>query len=180
MRIIAGKYGGQHLVSFQASHIRPTSDRVKESLFNKLREKAAVARVLDLFCGTGSLGIEALSRGSQSVTFVDDNAKSLAIVKRNLEKLQVSEDYQLIKKDVFRYLKAYVDEPFDLILIDPPFTESLADQVLRALAGSKVLASGTLVAIEAGPREKVADDYSPLVCFDRRDFGDKTLCLLKV
>ena len=83
MRIISGKFKGRSLISFKASHIRPTTDRVKESLFNKIQGETEGARVLDLFAGTGSLGLEALSRGAAFVHFVDDSPVSLKILKQN-------------------------------------------------------------------------------------------------
>lgn len=180
MRIIGGKYGGQHLVSFQASHIRPTSDRVKESLFNILRNELEGLRVLDLFSGTGSLGLECLSRGASSVLFVDANPKSIDILKKNIEKLKVKEDHQILKKDVFRFLKSYEDEAFDLILVDPPFTEEIAHDVMVGLGDSKVFHSGTRIAIESGRKEKIEKAYKRLRCYDVREFGDKYLSLFKV
>lgn len=180
MRIIGGKYGGQHLVSFQASHIRPTTDRVKESLFNILRDEVEGISVVDLFCGTGNLGLEALSRGAGTVTFVDDNPKSIHIVKQNLEKLKVTEPHQVIKKDVFRFLKSFQEASFDLILIDPPFTEEIAHDVMGALAESKLFHSNSKATIESGRREKIEDVYGVWRRYDVREFGDKTLSLYKV
>jgi 16S rRNA (guanine966-N2)-methyltransferase len=175
MRIISGKYKGHQLVSFQADHIRPTTDRVKESLFNKIQGEVVEARVLDLFSGTGNLGIEALSRGARAVTFVELSKKSIAILEKNLTKLKINEPYQIVQKDVLSFLRGYAGEPFDLIFIDPPFTEEMADDVMRAVASSKVFHEQTLIMIESGRREKIVDDYSPLARYDVREFGDKYL-----
>src|ERR1700753_2948061 len=112
MRIIGGKYKGHHLTSFQASHIRPTNDRGKESLFNIWQADVEDARVLDLFSGTGNLGIEALSRGAREVTFVDKNRKSIEILKKNLEKLRVDEPHKIVMKDALSFLKQET-EPYD-------------------------------------------------------------------
>jgi 16S rRNA (guanine966-N2)-methyltransferase len=174
LRIISGKYKGQ-LVSFKADHIRPTTDRVKESQFNILQGAFEDARVLDLFAGTGSLGIEALSRGAREVVFVEQNAKSIAIIKKNLEKLKVIEPCQIIAKDVLKFLKAYDGEPFDVIFVDPPFTEAMADAVMLAASTSKISHSGTILTIESGRREKITDDYSTFIRYDVREFGDKFL-----
>ena len=89
MRIISGKFKGRVLVSFEASNIRPTMDRVKETLFNKWMRHVEDARVLDLFAGTGNLGLEALSRGALHVSFVEKNLKSIQIVKKNIELLKI-------------------------------------------------------------------------------------------
>lgn len=178
MRIISGKYKGQQLVSFQADHIRPTTDRVKETLFNKLMGYFEEAQVVDLFCGTGNLGLEALSRGAAHVTFVDVNKKSLDITRRNLEKLKVpSEQFQMILGDVIRYLKNYSGTTKDVILIDPPFTEKMADEVLKALSNSKILSGNSIIAIESGLKEKIEEQYGDLHRFDAREYGDKTLSL---
>ena len=175
MRVIAGRYKGHQLVSFDADHLRPTTDRVKGSIFNKLQTLTAGARFLDLFAGTGSLSIEALSRDAGSVTSVENNAKSLKILKQNLNKLKITEGIKIEPFDVFKYLKKYQEQAFDVILVDPPFTQKLANEVMQAIASSAVIGSGTVVVIESGKHEPIADDYAPLVLQDRRDYGDKKL-----
>ena len=179
MRIISGKYKGQSLVSFQADHIRPTTDRVKESMFNIIQAAIPDAKVVDLFSGTGSLGIEALSRGAQSVVFVEKNKKSIAILEKNLEKLKVSEPFQIVNKEVLSYLKSYAGEAFDVVFADPPFTEQMAHDVILAVDTSKVMGESTLFLIESGRREKVLDDYPHLTRYDVREFGDKYLSFFR-
>ena len=100
MRIIAGRFRGHQLVSFNADHIRPTTDRVKESIFNKLQNDVPGGRVLDLFSGTGNLAIESLSRGAESVVAVEMSKKSLAIIRKNLEKLGIKGEIQVVGDDV--------------------------------------------------------------------------------
>lgn len=175
MRVISGKFKGHRLVSFDADHLRPTMDRVKESLFNKIQTRTAGARFLDLFSGTGSLSIEALSRDAASVVAVENSAKSLKILRENLAKLKIKEGIQVQPMDVFKFLERFDGEPFDVIMVDPPFTQKLADQVMTALAVSKVHGPGTLIFIESGTREPIGDSYSPLNLLDRREYGDKTV-----
>lgn len=175
MRIISGKYKGLYLASFQADHIRPTTDRVKESQFNILSSEIEGARVLDLFSGTGSLGLEAISRGAKEVVFVDKNKKSIAILMKNIEKLKITEPHQVVQKDVITFLRNYQGEPFDVIFADPPFTEEMAHDVMLALDQSKVFAPHTIITIESGRREKVEDCYTFLGKYDVREFGDKFL-----
>lgn len=175
MRIISGKYKGHQLVSFQADHIRPTTDRVKETLFNKIQGDVDGARVLDLFSGTGNLGIEAISRGASEVVFVEKNKKSIAILEKNMAKLKISEPYQIVQKDVLPFLKNYEGAAFDVIFVDPPFTEEMAHDVMVVLSQSKVFHEQSLIMIESGRREKIVDDYSPLARYDVREFGDKSL-----
>lgn len=175
MRIIAGKYKGHHLTNFQADHIRPTTDRVKESLFNIIQIYVDGARVLDLFSGTGNLGLEALSRGASEVLFVEKNKKSITILEKNIEKLRLTEPYRILQKDVLSFLKSYEGEPFDVVFADPPFTEEMAHDVILAADHSKAFKSDTIMAIESGRREKVELEYETLVRYDQREFGDKFL-----
>jgi 16S rRNA (guanine966-N2)-methyltransferase len=180
LRIISGKFKGQHLVSFKADHIRPTTDRVKETVFNILQSEITGARVLDLFSGTGNLGIESLSRDCAEVTFVEKNKKSLGILSENLSKLKIVDGFRIVPQDVFKFAKAYVGEGFDVIFADPPFTESIADQVVQAVNDSNLFHHATILAIESGRREKILDDYSKLTRYDFREFGDKFLSLYRV
>lgn len=176
MRIISGKYRGHQLVAFKADHIRPTTDRVKETLFNKIQFQIEGANVADLFCGTGNLGIEALSRGARFCTFVEKNPKSLTISRQNLEKLKVpKEQYKIINMDVLAFLRSYKGEPFDVILADPPFTEKMAHAVMEAASQSEGFAEHTILAIESEKKERMDDRYGALVRYDQKDYGDKYL-----
>ncbi|WII70750.1 16S rRNA (guanine(966)-N(2))-methyltransferase RsmD [Bdellovibrio sp. 22V] len=178
MRIIAGKYRGHQLVAFKADHIRPTTDRVKETLFNKIQFQLEGAKVLDLFCGTGNLGIEALSRDATFCTFVEKNPKSLSITRQNLEKLRVPADqYKIINMEVLSFLKAYRGEPFDIIFADPPFTEKMAHFVMEAASQSAAFAAHTIMAIESERKERMEDRYGALVRYSTKEFGDKYLSM---
>lgn len=176
MRIIAGKYRGHNLVSFKADHIRPTTDRVKETLFNKIQFDIPGARVVDLFCGTGNLGIESLSRDAAFCTFVEKNPKSLTITRQNLEKLKVpTEQYKIIAMDVIGFLKTYEGEPFDIVIADPPFTEKMAHAVVEAASESACFGKHTFMAIESEKKERMDERYGVLVRFDQKHYGDKYL-----
>ena len=176
MRIISGRFKGRVLASFQADHIRPTTDRVKESLFNKWMGYTEGSRVLDLFSGTGNLGLEALSRGCRHVDFVEMNPKSIAIIKKNIEMLKLEKsEYDIFKQDVLLFLKKYNGEPYDLIFIDPPFTEKMAHQVMEALDSSKCFGENTLIAIESVKKERIDESYVNLWRYDFNDYGDKVL-----
>lgn len=120
MRIISGKYKGRHIISSKNNRIRPTTNRNKEFIFNILNGFVKDARVLDLFSGSGSLGLEALSRGAGSATFVDNSFSSLKILQRNISRIKPKEDYQVVQKNVLTFLRQN-KERFDLILADPPF-----------------------------------------------------------
>lgn len=176
MRIIAGKFKGLHLVSFKADHIRPTTDRVKETLFNILMGQFEDVKVLDLFAGTGNLGLEALSRGAQKVIFVEKHPKSIHILEANLKQLKVDKgDYQIIKKDVLGFLKSDFSETYDVIFADPPFTEKMAHDVMLHLQNAKCVGDQSIIAIESQKKERMEELYGDLKRFDARDFGDKVL-----
>ena len=173
MRIISGKYRGHQLVGFKGSHIRPTTDRVKESVFNILAPEVDGARILDLFSGTGNLMIEALSRGAASVDAVEQHPGSLKVIRANLEKLKIEHGFKIVASDVFKFLKKYNDAPYDIIFVDPPFTEKWADRVLTELSLSKVFGPHTIIMIEAASKEKVGETYNSLKKYKERHFGDK-------
>lgn len=175
MRIISGRFRGRNLVSFRADHIRPTTDRVKESIFNKLQGLFDGARVLDLFAGTGNLTCEAVSRGAAHVDAVELHHKSIAIIRENLELLRIDGEVAVIQQDVLRFLREFKGKPYDVIFADPPFTEKLADQVLELLSKSEAVGSDTTVVIEAGAHELVKPEYPGLVRADLRDYGDKNV-----
>lgn len=174
MRIIAGKYGGRKLVHFKADHIRPTTDRVKEAIFNKIQFSIEGAEILDLFSGTGNLAFEALSRGAGQVVAVELSKKSLAIMEKNKELLQVGGELKIIGKDVRKYLKT-ADQKFRYILIDPPFTEKMADEVLQCLSESQCFDGNTEVFIESSAHEVTREAYGSMKLKGQKNYGDKFL-----
>ncbi len=156
MRIIAGKHCGRVLAEFKGQDIRPTSDRVKESLFQILSEKLVGARVLDLFCGSGALGIESISRGAKYVVFNDISKDSLAVCKKNLA--AVKEEGELHVHD-YRSCLATVSGKFDIIFADPPYREEFTAEILKIVAARKLLAKDGLVVIESEREESAAEGW---------------------
>lgn len=179
MRVIAGKLKGRRLASFKAGHIRPTTDRVKETLFNILQFDVPGARVLDLFSGTGSLAIEAWSRGAGYVQAVENNKTSLRILSDNLRTLGLAREIKVVPQDVFELVKKYKGEPFDIVFADPPFTEKWAHDVMNALSASQVCRPGGLVVIEASSHERIDEEYGEFKLLDKRDFGDKSASIFR-
>lgn len=175
MRVIAGKYGGRKLVAFKASHIRPTTDRIKEVIFNKLQFTIDEAQVLDLFSGTGNLAFEALSRGASSVVAVEMSQASVRVIEKNMSSLGVGEELQIIQSDVYKFLRKPVGEPFDIIFVDPPFTKKMASEVLLAISKSNVYHQNTDLFIESTAQESVLDEYGPMHLKKRQSYGDKFL-----
>lgn len=180
MRIISGKYKGHQLHQFSADHIRPTTDRVKETLFNILQNDLAEARVLDLFSGTGNLGLESISRGASEVCFVESHPKSIEIIRKNIEKLKIAEGYKIINRDVIKFIQNPPDTAFDIIFADPPFTKQMADEVMSTMSKSTLFATHTIMAIESARKEKLEREYGDLICTDQREFGDKILSFLLI
>jgi 16S rRNA (guanine966-N2)-methyltransferase len=177
MRIISGRFKGRQLVAFKSPHIRPTTDRVKETIFNILMHDVAEAQVLDLFSGTGNLGLEALSRGARSVLFVEHSRDSLRIISENIKLLKVESETAIKSQDVFKFLKNFKGEPKGLILCDPPFTEKIGHEVMQAIVASPIAIAGAKLVIESGKHERIDELYEDKAqgsfrLLDRRDFGD--------
>ncbi len=174
MRIVGGTYRSRALFSFEGEDIRPTSDKVRESLFNILQNRIYGCRFLDLFCGTGAMGIEALSRGAEYVVFNDRARTSVALTKRNLEKLNISEKIKVYNTDALIFLKTTV-EKFDVVYIDPPYKSQLGIEALKI--ASVVLKEDGIVVFED---EKLFEDkVDGLDCYDRRKYGRVHLAFFK-
>lgn len=146
MRVISGKYRGLNLAEFRGSDIRPTADRVKESLFNILSYKIMGATVLDLFCGSGSLGIECLSRGAKFVHFNDISPASIAVLNKNLYRLR-GEKYAVTTGDWLPCVRA-LKQKFDLAFIDPPYADDCGIRAIEELASRKLVYSGGMIVYE--------------------------------
>lgn len=183
MRIIGGARRGLRLANVgegdAAAHLRPTSDRVREAIFNLLinahGNPVAGARVLDLFAGTGALGLEALSRGAAEVTFVDDGAKALALVKANIAKLRAEAETHVIRQDA-RRLGQNAGMPFGLVFLDPPYGKGLGEQALVGALKGGWLAPGAMVVWEEGAAPHVPEGFATA---DQRKYGDTVVTLLK-
>ena len=169
MRVIAGEWRGQPLKAPPGAATRPTSDRVREALFSILASRIPDARVLDLFAGSGALGLEALSRGAQSATFVDDAAAAIRAIEANLAALQGQAEVR--RTDALRFLDAARRDgaQYDLIFLDPPYrlAERLAPALSEALPA--VLAPGAVAVAESDRRAPLALD---LPLHDERRYGD--------
>jgi len=165
LRVVGGKYRSRVLKDFSGEKIRPTADKVKESLFNILGDFIAGKRVLDLFSGTGAIGIECLSRGAKSVTFTDADKDSLNIVKANLNNL--NEEQTVILIDAISFLER-TTEKFDFIFIDPPYNSDLGERALKVIQDKKLLTDDGIAVFET-EKENINIDY--LYLFDNRKYG---------
>ena len=165
MRIVGGKYKSRVLCELKDENIRPTSDMVRESPFNILQNKIYGAKFLDLFCGTGAMGIEALSRGAAFTAFNDADKKSLALLKKNLDKLKVDEDYKIYNLDALELLKRGGE--YDIIYIDPPYKTDLGVKALN-IASNALKDSGIVIFEDEKPFD---GEVQGLTVYDRRKYG---------
>ncbi|WP_411846595.1 16S rRNA (guanine(966)-N(2))-methyltransferase RsmD [Roseibacillus persicicus] len=175
MRIIAGTHRGTRLKE-PANVTRPTSDRVREAIFNVLRHVVPEAKVLDLFAGTGALGLEALSRGSKSCTFVEMDAQALRCLRDNLAHTKFPEG-RIVESDVFRFLEKFRDpQPYDLIFADPPyFRNGSADLAGPLLSEPLPLAHEGILVLEVESERTTPEDLPYLNLVKRKDYGKTSI-----
>ncbi len=147
MRVITGKARGVQLKTPDGLLTRPTTDRVKEALFSIIQFELPAARVLDLFGGTGQLGIEALSRGAKSAVFVDQREDACRLIRENLKRTRLEADAKVVRSDYLDYLKRCRDK-FDIILLDPPYAEVFLENALKCIAEIDILHSGGIIVAE--------------------------------
>lgn len=132
MRIVAGRFRGRALYGPDGNWLRPTADRMKESIYNVLQARFPGARVLDLYAGTGNLGLEALSRGAARVVLVEQARRALQLIQRNVETLGVAAEVEVVSADAVRYVAGVGPECFDVVLADPPYDCGAEDALLAA------------------------------------------------
>lgn len=175
MRVIAGVAKGRRLVAPTGDRTRPTSDRVKESWFSSLQPVLGGAHVLDLYAGSGGLGLEALSRGAAAVTFVERDRRALDALRTNLAAVDLP-GATVVARDVHQALtEPLVDAPFDVVVADPPYATDQAELTRLLAALLRHLAAGAVVTLERGRREPAPSWPAELIADDPRRYGDTTL-----
>lgn len=181
MRIVGGEFRGRRLVAPATGATRPTSDRAREALFNKLQhahgDPVRDARVLDLFAGTGALGLEALSRGARFCLFVDINADARACIRENIETLALQGCTKIFRRDGTRLGEIGTMAPFDLVFMDPPYRKNLPERALASLRDGAWLTSGAFCVVE----EDAGARFEPVAGFrsvDQMKQGNSSLYLL--
>ena len=182
MRVVGGRLKGRTLASPSSRDIRPTADRLRESLFNILLhaydDPIEGARVLDLFAGTGALGIEAVSRGAKFTLFVDNGAEARALLRNNVEALGLGGVTKVYRRDATRLGPAHPMEPFALVFLDPPYRMKLAEQALLSLRDGGRLARAALLVVEEA---KAAEFSAPegFAELERRVYDDTEFTFLR-
>ncbi|SNB45770.1 16S rRNA (guanine(966)-N(2))-methyltransferase RsmD [Geobacter sp. DSM 9736] len=180
MRIVAGSAKGRKLLVPKGQRVRPTADRVKEAVFSILKTLLGDldgCRVLDIFAGTGNLGIEALSRGAASAVFIDNHRESALTIEKNIRLAGFSEKCRIIQSDALRALQAIEKERirFRLVFLDPPYRIGFAEKVLNHLGTSTVIEPGAVIVTEHSLQENLQDRFGNLQKFDARTYGDTAL-----
>jgi 16S rRNA (guanine966-N2)-methyltransferase len=180
MRIVGGQHRGRTLVAPRSRDIRPTSDRLRESLFNILAhgydDPVTGARVLDLFAGTGALGLEAMSRGAAFALLVDDGAEARALIRQNVEALGLGGTTRIFRRDATKLGDVHPNEPFSLVFLDPPYGRGLAGQALAsARAGGWLTRDALIVVEEAADAFAVPEGFTEI---ERRRYDDTEIVFL--
>lgn len=171
MRIISGEYKGRILRSVKKAKIRPSSDKVKGSIFNVLKDEVEGKKVLDLFAGSGNLGIEALSCGAEFVTFVDSSSRSIKIIKRNLESLNLDKRSKTVGKDCLRVLPK-LHGKFGIVFADPPYLCDFAQKVIDSVVKYDLLEKDGILVLEHHKKETFKCPEDELSYIKARRFGD--------
>lgn len=172
MHIISGKYRGKKLKGFEVDGTRPTMDRVKESLFGMIQSYVGDSRVLDLFAGSGALGLEAISNGAREAYLVDNNIEAIKVIRDNIKNMD--DDIKVIKSDYKKFLKE-TDEKFDIIFLDPPYRKGLMGKALRVIEERDLLKEGGLVVCEY----EYDDFETNLDLFKEKSYGFKKIKIFK-
>lgn len=161
MRIITGTARGVNLVTLEGEEItRPTTQRTKEGIFSAIQFELANRRVLDLFSGCGQMALEALSRGAQSAVMIDESAEAVEIIKTNAKKTGLIKSCRISRMDYSEYLKsANGREKFDLIFLDPPYSKSIKDEILKKITRTDIIADGCIIVCETDKDEIDGDVY---------------------
>ncbi|MFN0218850.1 MAG: 16S rRNA (guanine(966)-N(2))-methyltransferase RsmD [Hyphomicrobium sp.] len=183
MRIVAGKFRGRALVAPDDKAVRPTSDRVRESVFNILAHGVndfdlQGARVIDLFAGTGALGLEAMSRGAAYALFVEDDTSARALIRRNVEAFELTGETRIFRRDATDLGGIGNIAPFNLAFLDPPYGKGLGETALESLVGGGWLAPGAICVIE----ERAGADITlppALTLLDSRTYGDTEVRIMR-
>lgn len=176
MRIVGGKFKGHGLAAPAGQSTRPTTDRVRESIFNILAHGIAGfsiddARVLDLFAGTGAMGLEAVSRGARFCQFVEDSAEARGIIRRNADALGIIGLVKIWRRDATLLGPCAPQPPFDIVFADPPYGRQLGEKALVSVVDGGWLKPGGVAVLEEAQKAEV-NEIAGLVLRDRRDYGD--------
>ena len=178
MRVISGRARGVVLKAPDGSKTRPTIDRVKEAMFSIIQFELPGARILDLFGGTGQIGIEALSRGAKSAICIDASAEARRLINENLSRTMLSTDAKVIHSDYLAYLKS-CNEIFDIIFLDPPYAEAFLENALKMITEIDILQSGGIIVTERPLGKELPCEYAGYVSSKDYKYGKVLLSIYR-
>lgn len=181
MRVIAGEHKGRPLAAVPGKGTRPTTDKVKESIFNMIGPYFDGGWALDLYAGTGSLGIEALSRGMEKAVFVELDPRAFAVVKENIAALHLQNQAEAYRNDARRALKALAkrEVQFDAVFLDPPYAKQKIEEEIAILQESSLLAPEAWIVAEHDAADQLADRIGACVCERSATYGDTTITIYR-
>ena len=178
MRVITGKARGVQLKTPDGMTTRPTTDRVKEALFSIIQFEIPTARVLDLFGGTGQLGIEALSRGAKSAVFVDAGEPACRLIRENLKRTKLENEAKVVRSDYLDYLKR-CREKFDIIFLDPPYAEVFLENSLKCITEIDILQTGGIIVTERPVGKELPWDFEGFTRSKDYKYGNTVLTIYR-
>lgn len=179
LRIIAGQYRSRRLATPEGQDTRPTLDRVREALFNILGDRVVESRFIDLFAGSGAIGLEALSRGASHVTFVETALPAVRALRSNIESLKISaSEFTIVHQDALTYLRAAVTNPADILFADPPYSPEALVGLLAELIPQQISAEG-LIVIQHFAKDSLPAPHAGLTITDQRTYGKSSLSFLQ-
>ena len=180
MKVISGKLKGRKIIGYDIEGTRPTMDRVKESLFGSIQDYIDGSVVLDLFAGSGNLGIEAISNGSLKCYFVDNNKKCIYIIKDNIKQFHIEDNSVVIQSDYRQVLKYFKDNSikFDIIFIDPPYKYQIMNEMLEIVRSYNLLNNNGIIVLEYSI-DKLSDNIQGYQLLKYKKYGDKYVSIYK-
>lgn len=181
MRIISGTARGTKLYTLEGKTTRPTLDRVKESLFNIIQDKVPNTTFLDLFSGSGAIGLEAASRGAQKVILCDKSKDAIQVIKKNIEKTHLEKKVELYNLDYEKLLKTKINKNINIVYIDPPYDSDFGIKSIRCIIEQKIIDEKSMIIVETDNEQRILKDLEKLEIevIDIRKYGRATLIFLK-
>ena len=181
MRIISGTARGTKLFTLTGDNTRPTLDRVKESLFNIINKKIYEAKALDLFAGSGAIGLEFASRGAEKVVLCDNSKEAINIINKNIEKTHLKEKVELIKSDAIIVLEKLKNEKYDIIFLDPPYNSQLIEKTVEIVFSQDMLSTDGTLIVETDDEERILKEIEKYKknIYDTRSYGRVKLIFLR-
>lgn len=182
MRIISGKARGTKLYTLEGTNTRPTLDRVKESIFNIIQNEIEDATVLDLFAGSGAIGLECLSRGAKKAVLCDKSKEAIQIIKRNIEKTHMEEKAQIINADFESCLEKIKNEQFDIIYVDPPYATDYIFKSLKKIKEIGIAKKESIIIVETDDEQRILKEMGniEIKIVDKRKYGRATIIFLEI